>query len=83
MHFREWKVLYYDQIFTEVCSHESNKQQSSVGLNNGLAPNRRLAIIWTNAGPIQWSICVALGGGGGGWGGGVKWSYAYHGAIIA
>ena len=34
-------------------------------------PNRRQAIIWTDADPIQWSIYAALGGGGGGGGGGV------------
>ena len=33
-------------------------------LNNGLklAPNRRQAIIWTNADPIHWRIYGALGG---------------------
>ena len=31
------------------------------GLDNGLAPNRRQAIIWTNAHPIHWRI-YALGG---------------------
>ena len=25
MHFREWKVLYFDSNFTEVCSQESKK----------------------------------------------------------
>ena len=34
--------------------------------NNGLAPNRWQAIIWTNADPIHWGIC-----GTGGWGGGI------------
>ena len=33
----------------------------SIGLDNGLAPNRRQAIIWTNADPILWHIYVALG----------------------
>ena len=28
---------------------------------NGLAPNRRQAIIWTNADPIHWRIYAALG----------------------
>ena len=32
------------------------------GLNNGLVPNKRQAIIWTNAGPIHWRIYAALGG---------------------
>ena len=48
MHFREWKVLYFDYNFTEVCSWESNWQYPNISLNNGLAPNMRQAIIWTN-----------------------------------
>ena len=39
-----------------------NWQQPSTGLDNGLAPNRRQAIIWTNVGPIHWRIYAALGG---------------------
>ena len=35
---------------------------SSFGLDNGLAPNRRQAIIWTNADPIHWRIYAAPGG---------------------
>ena len=31
------------------------------GLDNGLAPNRRQAVIWNNADPIHWCIFVALG----------------------
>ena len=34
------------------------------GLDNGLAPNRRQAIIWTNADQIHWHIYAALGGNG-------------------
>ena len=34
----------------------------SIGLDNGLAPNRRQDIIWTNADPIHWRIYAALGG---------------------
>ena len=33
-----------------------------IGSDNGMAPTRRQAIIWTNAGPIQWRIYAALGG---------------------
>ena len=62
MHFREWKVLYFDKNFTEICSKGFNWQQTSTGLDNGLAPNRRQAIIWTNADPINWCIYAALGG---------------------
>ena len=35
----------------------------SVGSDNGLAPNRRQAIIWTNAYPIHWRRYAALEGG--------------------
>ena len=34
---------------------------SAFGLDNGLAQNRRQAIIWTNAGPIHWRKCAVLG----------------------
>ena len=33
-----------------------------IGLDNGLAPNMRQAIIWTNADPIHWRIYASLGG---------------------
>ena len=39
-----------------------NWQQHSIGLDNGLAPNRRQAINGTNADPIHWRIYAALGG---------------------
>ena len=32
------------------------------GLDNGLVPNRRQAIIWTNADPVYWRIYAALWG---------------------
>ena len=62
MHFHEWKVLYFDSNFTEVCSQESNEQYSSIGLDNGLAPIRLQAIIWTNEDPVHWRLYAALGG---------------------
>ena len=37
-------------------------KKHSFGLNNGLPPNRRQAISWTNADPILWRIYAALGG---------------------
>ena len=61
MHFREWKILYLDKNCTDVCPQGANWQSSSIGLNNGLAPNRRQAIIWTNADPINWRIYATLG----------------------
>ena len=36
--------------------------RTSIGLVNGFAPNRRQAIIWRKADPIQWRIYAALGG---------------------
>ena len=43
-------------------SQGSNWQSSSIGLDNGLSPIRRQAIIWTNADPINWRIYATLGG---------------------
>ena len=60
MHFRERNVLYFDWNFTEVCSLVSN--WLSIGLGNGLVPNRWQAIIWTTADPIHWRIYAGLGG---------------------
>ena len=50
MDFLEWKCMNFDWSFTEVCSYGSNLQYSSIGLDNGLAPTRWQAIIWTNDG---------------------------------
>ena len=44
----KWKCLNFDYNFIEVCSQGSNWQYSSIGADNGLAPNRRQAITWTN-----------------------------------
>ena len=33
----------------------------SIGSDNGLAPNRRQAIIWTNDDPVKWRIYASLG----------------------
>ena len=62
IHFLEWKLLYFNSNFTEVCSQKSNWQYASIGSDNGMAPNRRQAIIWDNAVPIHWRIYAALGG---------------------
>ena len=55
-------MLYFDWNFTDVCPQGSNWQSSSIGLDNGLAPNRRQAIIWTNADPMDWRIYATPGG---------------------
>ena len=44
------KCLNLDENLTELCSQGSNQQYSSIGSDNGWAPTRRQAIIWTNAG---------------------------------
>ena len=36
--------------------------RSRLGSGNGLVPNRRHTINWTNAGPVHWRTYVALGG---------------------
>ena len=49
MHFIEWKCMnftYWD--FTKVCSSGLNEWYSIIGLDNGLAPTRWQAIVWTN-----------------------------------
>ena len=48
--------------FTDVCPQGSNWKSTSIVLDNGLAPNRRQAIIWTNADPINWRIYATQGG---------------------
>ena len=47
---------------TEICSQETSWQYASIGSGNGLKPNRRQAITWTNADPVHWHIYAALGG---------------------
>ena len=39
-----------DYNITEVCSQGTNWQYVSIGLDDGLAPNRCQVIIWTNDG---------------------------------
>ena len=62
MPYRECQSFYVDSNFTEVCSWRSNWKKPSIRLDNGMPPNRRQAIIWTNADPIHWRICAAPGG---------------------
>ena len=52
----EKKSLYSDINFIEVCSQWSNWQNVTIGSDNGLAPNRRQAIIWTNNGLVYRGI---------------------------
>ena len=52
-----WNLLPWAHLyFTEICSHGTNWQYGSFGSDNGLAPIRRQAIIWTNDGLVYWRI---------------------------
>ena len=62
MHILEWKLFNFERNFTELCSLGSNWQNSSIGSDNGLAPNRRQAIICTNVYPVHWRMYAAIGG---------------------
>ena len=53
-----------------MCSLGSNWLQYAIGLDTGLAPKRRQAIIWTNVDQIHLRIYAVLVGGRGGGGGG-------------
>ena len=47
--FYEWECGSFALDFIEICSEVSILQYSSIiGPDNGLAPSRRQAIIWTN-----------------------------------
>ena len=59
MDFLEWKWKNSDSNFTEGVQLTIN---SSIGSDNGLAPTRRQAIIWTNVDPVHRRIYAALGG---------------------
>ena len=58
--FLEWKLSYFYSNFTEICSQGSNYHYANIGSDDGLAPNRRQAIIWNNAGLVYWRIYVSL-----------------------
>ena len=61
VHFIEWKCLNSDWNFIEICSEGFNQQYPSIGSDDGLAPSRRQAIIWTNDGIVYWRIYTSLG----------------------
>ena len=63
MHFHEWKFGISVTISPKfVPKGLIDNNPGRVGLDNGLVPNRRQAIIWTNADPIHWRIYAALRG---------------------
>ena len=62
MHFRKWFTYVFWLKFQWILFLRSNWQLPSIGLDNGLAPNRRQAIIWIDANPIRWRIYAVAGG---------------------
>ena len=48
--------------FHKICFQGPKWELTSTGLDNSRVPNRRQAIIWTNADPVHWRIYAALGG---------------------
>ena len=59
--FRELKDSICHSNFMETCSQVSNWQYISIGSGNGLAPNRRQAIIWTDVGLSYWRVYASPG----------------------
>ena len=66
--FFQWKLLYFYSNSTVICSQGPVDNVSKLVQivawclfsDNGLAPNRHQAIIWTNGGIIYWRIIVSL-----------------------
>ena len=42
--------MHFYKYFTEICSRRSNWRYSNIGSDNGLAPYKQYAIIWTHGG---------------------------------
>ena len=62
IHFLEWKGSIFYSNFIGVCSHCSRIKNKSAffSSDNGLAPIRRQAIMWTNAGFVYGRVYVLL-----------------------
>ena len=61
VHFHDTKYCYFDSYLTNVCSHVSNYQKSVINSDDGLAPNKQQAIIWTNDSRlVYWHIYVSV-----------------------
>ena len=50
MHFLVLELMHFDSYVTEICFQVYNFRYTIIGLENGLAPIRRQAIIWANDG---------------------------------
>ena len=61
MHFLKPKCVNFDLNVTEVCFQEPDWQISSIGSDDGLAPNRRQTLTWTNDGMCFRRIYASLG----------------------
>ena len=55
----KYKLLNLKYNFTEMCSLGSNWQYGSIDSENGLEPNRRRVIIWSNDSILDWCINVS------------------------
>ena len=56
------KIIEFHSNFIEIWSQDSNWQYASIGSGNGLSPNRRKSITWTNDDPVHWRIYASLWG---------------------
>ena len=54
-----WNVGFYDSKLIEICFQVCNYQYTSIALDNGLAPSKRQAFIWTDNGQVSMMyICI-------------------------
>ena len=58
VYFLVWKLLYIGSNITKTWSQLSIQQYMNIGSDNGLAPIRRQAIIWTNDDSLLWWYIV-------------------------
>ena len=58
--FSWMKIFCFDKISLKSLLKGLMNNPLSIGLRNGLAPNRQLVIIWTNADRIHWRIYAVL-----------------------
>ena len=56
----EYRYIFQQNLFPMVHSTISHSAVS-ISLDNGLVPNRRQVIIWTNDGPVYWPKFASLG----------------------
>ena len=54
------KTLNFEWNFAEICPLGYNWQYCNIGSDNGLAPARRQAIIWSNVVMLYWRIYASL-----------------------